>query len=268
MTKTATTDTAPPHAGHRPRRDLTRTRLTGFALIACLLALWEMSARLGWVVSDNWPAVTAILRSMVQALASGELPEVLLTTAYRMLAGYAIGCALGVGLGIMLGTNRLLDALVRPVLEVLRTLPLPAILPPLILFLGVDDALKIFVVALAAFFPVFVNAYSGVQSVDPTLVLTARTFRLKRSAVLSKVILPAILPAVMAGMRTSISIALISAVIAEMVSGASGIGNYLMTMQYAMRASTMYAAVICLAALGYLLNRAFLAIERRILFWR
>jgi ABC-type nitrate/sulfonate/bicarbonate transport system permease component len=247
--------------------ELARTRLSGAVLIALLLLLWEVSAARGWIVSDNWPRFSAVLVAAYRGLLSGELAEILGATLYRMLAGYAIGCILGVLFGLLLGSNRILDWTIRPLIEIQRTLPSPAIIPPLILFLGVDDTLKIFIIMLAVFPPVFVNTYGGVRGLDETLLLTARTFGLSRFDTLRKIVLPATLPAMTAGMRIGLSLALIMAVIGEMISGASGVGNYLMSMQYAMRADSMYAAVICLAAAGYLLNRVFLVLERAVLHW-
>jgi ABC-type nitrate/sulfonate/bicarbonate transport system permease component len=247
--------------------ELARTRLSGAILIALLLLLWEVSAARGWIVSDNWPRFSAVLVAAYRGLLSGEFAEILGPTLYRMLAGYAVGCILGALFGLLLGINRFLDWTIRPLIEIQRTLPSPAIIPPLILFLGVDDTLKIFIIMLAVFPPVFVNTYSGVRGLDETLLLTARTFGLSRLDTLRKIVLPATLPAMTAGMRIALSLALIMAVIGEMISGASGVGNYLMSMQYAMRADSMYAAVICLAAAGYLLNRIFLVLERGVLHW-
>lgn len=244
------------------------TRLSGVLFGGGLLALWEASARLGWIVSDNWPAFTQVLVALVRSLWDGELTQALGATLSLMFAGYGIGCVAAIGLGLWLGRSRAVDALLRPPLEVLRTLPGPAILPPLILLLGVDGALKITVIAVGSFFPVFVNTHSGVQGIDQALLGTARTLQLRRLLVLRRIVLPAVAPSIAAGMRISISLALVTAVVAEMISGASGVGYYLMSMQYAMRADTMYAAVLCLAAVGYALNRAHVVIEHRLIFWR
>ncbi|MDF3809747.1 ABC transporter permease [Rhodopseudomonas sp. BAL398] len=232
-----------------------------------LLLLWEASAARGWIVSDNWPRFSSVLVAAWVGLWSGELAQILGSTLYRMLAGYAAGCALGVLFGVLLGNIRLLDWLIRPLLEIQRTLPSPAIIPPLILFLGVDDTLKIVIIMLAVFQPVFVNTYGGVRGLDETMLMTARTLSLNRFDTLRKIVLPASLPAIAAGMRIALSLALIMAVIGEMISGSSGVGNYLMTMQYAMRADSMYAAVICLAAAGYIMNRIFLVVESAALHW-
>jgi ABC-type nitrate/sulfonate/bicarbonate transport system permease component len=263
-----TGDLAQPQRKWRARLGgLARSRLSGAILIAALLLLWDVSAARGWIVSDNWPRFSAVLVAAYRGLLSGELTQILGSTLYRTLAGYAIGCILGVTFGLLLGSSRMLDWTIRPLIEIQRTLPSPAIIPPLILFLGVDDLLKIFIVMLAVFPPVFVNTYAGVRGLDETLLLTARTFGLGRLDTLRKIVLPATLPAMTAGMRTGLSLALIMAVIGEMISGASGVGNYLVSMQYAMRADSMYAAVICLAASGYVLNRVFLRLERTALHW-
>lgn len=248
-------------------RSLARSRFSGCLLILSLLALWQVSAVAGWVTSDNWPPFSRVVAAGWQGLASGELGPVLGATLYRTCAGFVAGSLLGIVAGLLLGQYRWLDWAVRPLIEIQRTLPTPAIVPPLILLLGVDDALKIFIVTLAVFAPVFVNTYAGVRGLDETLLLTSRTFGLGRIATLWKIVLPGSAPAVAAGMRTALSLALVMAVIGEMISGASGIGNYLMSMQYAMRADAMYASVICLAAIGYLLNRLFLAVESRLLHW-
>ena len=216
-------------------------------------------------MSDNWPRFTAILHAILDGLASGELALTLGSTFYRTLAGFAAGCVLGALFGVLLGCYRILDWAIRPFIEIERALPSPAIIPPLSLLLGLDDALKICMVMLAVFAPVFINTYAGVRGVNETFLMTARTLRLGRIETLRKIVLPAALPSLTAGMRIGLSLALVMAVISEMMSGSEGIGSYLMTMQYAMRADAMYAALICLAAAGYLLNRSFLYIERAVL---
>jgi ABC-type nitrate/sulfonate/bicarbonate transport system permease component len=131
----------------------------------------------------------------------------------------------------------------------------------------VDDALKIFIVALASFFPIFTNTFAGVAAIDDTLIQTARTFRTSGLRMLYGVILPAILSAIAAGLRTATSLCLVVAVLSEMIAGSGGIGYYLVEMQYAMRPDLMYAAVFYLALTGYALNRGFLALEARLIPW-
>lgn len=242
-------------------------RLSGVLLVAALLLLWEASARLGWVASSNWPPVSGVFVALVRGFADGELARLLASTLSRMAAGYVIGCGCGIALGLLLGTNRWARYVLKPLIEVMRPIPAPAIVPPLILLLGVDNALKVFVVALACFYPVFLNTLAGVAGVDEVLLQTARTFKLSSRRVLLNVILPASLPMIAAGMRTATGIALVVTVIAEMIAGSAGLGYYIIQMQYALKPEAMYAAVICLAVTGYLLNRIFLLIEARAIPW-
>lgn len=270
MSASVAGDAAPAVDDRAKARTLARwheTRLTGVALLALLLLLWECSARFGWVVSSNWPPVSAVLGALWQGIVSGELGPLLLGTLRRMATGYTAGCLAGVTLGLLLGASGWLRSLLRPPIEALRPIPAPAIIPPLILFLGVDDALKIFIVALASFFPAFVNTLAGVGGIDDVLLQTARTFRAGWWRTLVRVILPATLPAIAAGLRTALSLALVVAVIAEMIAGSSGAGYYIVQMQYAMKPDAMYAVVFCLSAIGYGLNRGFLALEAGLIPW-
>lgn len=256
-----------PGASSRRRIPLAETRASGFVLVLLLLVLWEASARLNWTGSTNWPPFTAVLRATVVGLASSQLLSPLAGTLGRMVAGFVIGSALGALAGLLLGSSPRAARAFNPVVEVLRPIPIPAIVPPLILFLGVGDELKIFVTAFGTFFPVLVNTFGGTRSISATLLQTAATFRIGRVATLTNVILPASLPAILSGLRVGLGLAFVITITAEMIAGAGGLGYFIVQTQYAMRPAEMYAAVVCLAAVGYVLNRGFLAVEARLIVW-
>jgi ABC-type nitrate/sulfonate/bicarbonate transport system permease component len=195
------------------------------------------------------------------------LVQVFLSSLGRMLVGLGLGAGLGIVCGMAAGLNRWVDAAVEPLVELLRPIPVPAIIPPLILMLGVDDQMKLFVVAFSTFFPMFISAAAGVRSVDAVAVDLSRTFQLGRMRTVIKVVFPASLPYVMAGLRTSLALALIVTVVAEMIAGSQGIGFHVMTMQYSIRVADMYAALILLAVVGFLLNAALRFLEDRVLHW-
>lgn len=243
------------------------TRLYGVLLIILLLSFWETSSRLGWIVSAYWPPVTTIMIAALHELAGGEMLSALAATLRRASLGYVAGSVAGIVVGILLGKSRALRLGLLPLIEIVRPIPTPAVIPPLILFLGVDDPLKIFIISLASFFPVFTNTFSGVAAIDDTLMQTARTFRISWMRTLVGVVFPATLPAIAAGLRTATSLALVVAVLAEMIAGSSGIGYYLVQMQYALRPDLMYAAVLYLSVTGYCLNRGFLALEAHFIPW-
>ncbi len=242
-------------------------QLRGFALVVGLLALWELSVRSGVVRSESWPAVSTILQALGTGFKADGWGEVFGSSLYRMALGFVLAALAGVVLGLALGASATLHRIAMPTLEILRVLPSPAIVPPLIFLLGVDDALKVTVIAIAAFFPILLNTIAGVKAVDPVHLLVARTFRVSRRRILLRVQLPSAMPFVFAGCRISLGIALIVTVVTEMIAGSEGVGYYIVSMQYAMRASEMYAAIVLLSAIGYLLNRLFLALERRSLRW-
>jgi ABC-type nitrate/sulfonate/bicarbonate transport system permease component len=184
-----------------------------------------------------------------------------------MAAGFCVGATAGIAVGLAMARSRWANAALEPLFELLRPIPIPAIVPPLILLLGLDDAMKVTVVAFTVFFPVLINTAAGVRAVDPVALDVARTLQAGTRRTLWSVVLPASLPYILAGLRVSLALALIVTVIAEMIAGSAGLGYHLMTMQYAMRAGDMYAAILLLAAVGYALNGAMLALERRLLHW-
>jgi ABC-type nitrate/sulfonate/bicarbonate transport system permease component len=252
---------------HRLRGQAIAGRLSGWLLVLACLALWEFSARFGAIESTSWPPFTSVVSATVAGFASGELPRIVLSTLGRMVAGFAFGSVAGVAVGLLLGTLPVLARALTPTLEGLRPLPIPAIVPPLILFLGLDDLLKITVVSIAVFFPVMINTVGGVRDIDPILLATARTFQVSRARTLVAVVLPAALPSVMAGLRTALALALVTTIVSEMIAGSGGIGYYIMETQYAMRPDQMYAGVLCLAVIGYVMNALFVGIERRLIAW-
>jgi ABC-type nitrate/sulfonate/bicarbonate transport system permease component len=246
---------------------LVESRIIGVALIAALLGLWELSSAKEWVPALSWPRMSAIAATWWDLVKSGELPLELASSLWRMFAGYFIGVGLGVIVGLLMGAFRVVYNLLEPLTEILRPIPSPAYVPIAILFLGIDDEMKIFMIAFASFFPVLLNTYSGVRSVDPILVQTARTFGVHGTRLLWQVVLPSASPYIFTGMRISLAVALIVMVISEMVAASNGIGYFILAAERGFQIRRMFAGVLTLAVVGYALNRVFLAIEARVLRW-
>jgi ABC-type nitrate/sulfonate/bicarbonate transport system permease component len=242
-------------------------RASGFLLVIGVLCLWEASARSGLIKSENWPPLTSVVAALAREIWSGRLPGLLLATLHHSLAGFVIGSLLGVVVGLAMAGSRWAYASLEPLVELCRPIPIPAIIPTLILLLGIGDTLKIFCGAFAVFFPVAINTMHGVAAVPDSIREMAKTFQRGPADILARVVLPSALPFITAGMRVALALSLIVAIAAEMVSGSSGLGYQLLTMQYAMRPEDMYAAVLLLAIVGYAMNRLFVAVERRLLPW-
>jgi len=240
---------------------------SGLLLILALLLLWEVSARLDWMHTPNWPPLSTVLLALGHDLFSGELPVLVGGTLWRMLAGLLAGGAAGVAVGLLFATLPVTARLFGLTVELIRPIPIPAVIPPLVLFLGLDTPMKVTVVALTVFFPVLTNTMQGVRAVEADAVAMGRTFGIGFFRRAIHIILPACLPYILAGFRVALALALVVTVVAEMIAGEQGVGHYLVLMQFAGRAPEMYATVIVLAGLGYALNRGFLAFERRAIHW-
>jgi ABC-type nitrate/sulfonate/bicarbonate transport system permease component len=242
-------------------------RAPGAALILALLVALEISVRAGAVNVALVPAPTRVAVRIGEIIATGAFAAPLASTLSLLFAAYFAASALAVGLGLLMGRYRAIDHLFEPLIELIRPLPKPALLPPLILFLGLGAAMKLVIVGLAVFFPVVINTVQGVRGVDPVLINTARTFGHGQRAILLKVILPSALPFILAGMRVSLALGLILAVIAEMLAGTGGLGYLVLDMQRSFKVTDMYAWLVLLAVLGYSLNAGFNLVERRAAHW-
>jgi ABC-type nitrate/sulfonate/bicarbonate transport system permease component len=242
-------------------------RLLGIVTVVALLLALEVAVRAGAVNAAIVPPPSVVFDKLMAILSAGKFLEPLGKTLYLLFVSYAIGCALGVGLGLLMGRYRVVDGLLEPLVEFLRPLPKPALLPPLMLFLGLGDTMKMTVIALGVFFPVVINTVQGVRGTDTVLLDVARTFGHKSSATLYKVVLPAATPLIFAGMRVSLGLGLVLVIIAEMMAGTGGIGFLIIDMQRSFRSADMYAWIVILAVLGYGLNAVFVQIERRLLHW-
>jgi len=239
----------------------------GPGVLLVLVLLLELATRAGWINPVLVPPPSAVAQRLFAVVTAGSIFEPLGRTMYLLAVAYAIGCVLGIGLGVLMGRFRPVHGLLEPLVEVLRPLPKPALLPPLMLFLGLGDTMKITAVSLGVFFPVLINTIQGVRGVDPMLVEVARTFQHSRAALLWKVVLPSAMPLVLAGMRIALGIALVLVVVAEMMAGTGGIGYLIIDLQRSFRIVDMYAWVVILAVLGYALNEVFVRIERRAIHW-
>jgi ABC-type nitrate/sulfonate/bicarbonate transport system permease component len=157
--------------------------------------------------------------------------------------------------------------LLEPLLELLRPIPIAAIVPLLMLFLGMGDGLKIGSVAIAAGFPVLINAYAAMKGLSATLRDTGRSFGLSPLQFFVEIALPAAVPGILVGARVALSLSLIVTVFTEMITGNTGMGYFVLNSQQNMAIVDLYVGVIVLAVVGYALNRLFQAIERRVIPW-
>ncbi|HEU5319753.1 MAG TPA: ABC transporter permease subunit, partial [Methylomirabilota bacterium] len=194
------------------------------AAVAGLVVLWEAVARLGWVPVLFLPSPVGVLLEGRDMLASGELLEHVAASLQRLLLGFALGGGLGVAVGVAVGFFAVAEAVGTPVIAATFPIPKIALLPLLILWLGLGEPSKVAVIALGVFFPMAINTFTGVRQADPLLVRAAVAFGARRWSVIRKVVLPSALPMIFAGLRLGAGTALLLLVAAEMIAVESGIG--------------------------------------------
>jgi ABC-type nitrate/sulfonate/bicarbonate transport system permease component len=240
----------------------------GWLVFAGLLLAWEYGARANPKLQFYIPPVSAILVALFNLFASGQVAGHLLSTLSRFVQGYLLAALLAVSLGVLLGYFRGAYSIVEILIEFLRPMPSVAIIPVAVLTLGIGDAMIVAVTVYASIWPVLVNTMDGVRRIEPTLIDTARTFGLRRGAILWRIVVPGAAPYIVTGLRISLSIALILVTTAEMIAGSRGLGFFILDQERSFNSSNMYAGIIIVAALGYGLNRLFLTLEGNVLRWR
>lgn len=242
------------------------SRFSGLVLIVLLLAAWQLSA-LFVLDTPTWPPVTRVLAAWYENIADGTLPGHLLATLWRQMLGYGLAVVLGIGLGLVMGYFRPVYNLFEPLVEVLRPIPGPAYLPVLVLFVGIGHEMKVVLIMVASFFPILLNTYSGVRSIDRVQFDTARTLGLTTLQTFRELVIPAASPQILTGMRISLAISLILAILAEMIVSSDGLGYFTLLAQRTFKIPDMYAGIFTLAVFGYALNRIFLLCEARVIRW-
>ncbi|WP_421730241.1 ABC transporter permease [Brevundimonas sp.] len=250
-----------------PLRALKETRLSGWLLVLGGFAAWELGSRYGLIQSQTLPSVSQIITEWVANLKSGALGEQLVVTLRHMGFGYVIGSTIGILVGLAMGQSKRLWRLLEPLVEIARPVPLSALIPLLILFLGIDDPLKITVVSIGAFFPVFMNTFAGVRSVSRTMRDTGATFGLSPLQATLQIVLPAAAPMIFVGLRYALTVGLVIALVSEMIAGNDGMGYFVIRAQQNLSVVQLFSGVFTLAFLGYALNFVFLIVERIVLPW-
>jgi sulfonate transport system permease protein len=252
-------------AGGRRRR---RIAWLPWVLPLLLLGLWQASITLHWVEAYQLTPPVQVIESAIDMWNRGLLQSDILATVFRVLAGFSIGATVAVVLGTITGLSRGVHQAVEPTLQAVRSIPTLAWGPLLLLWLGIDDTPKVVLVAIGAFFPVYVNLVSGILGVDRKLIEVARIYDLTWLQTARRVILPATLPNLFTGIRLGLSQAWLFVVVAEIFGATKGLGFRLTDSQLLTRVDLMLVALLVLAVLGKTTDMIVLIIQRRALQWR
>ncbi|MFI6654007.1 ABC transporter permease [Streptomyces sp. NPDC050523] len=239
--------------------------LLAVALPAVLIAVWWAAS--SGSVNPYWPPLRTILKTFPDVWTGERLRTDVLPSLLRLLAGYATAAVAGVALGTVVGSYRRVRAFCEPVLEFLRAIPPPVLVPVIMLFAGIGDSMKVVVIASGCVWPVLLNTVEGVRAVDPVMRETARSYGITGVARLRTLVLPSAGPQIFAGLRQALSIGIILMVISEMFAASDGIGFTVVQFQRSFAIPDMWTGILVLGLLGFLLSVVFQLVERRVLAW-
>jgi sulfonate transport system permease protein len=243
------------------------SELTPWALPLALLITWEVAARAGWLSSRILPEPWAVAKAFWTLAASGELALHLRTSLWRAISGFAIGAGLGLLLGFLTGTVRRAETLLDTTLQMIRNVPALALIPLVILWFGIDEAAKLFLLAVGVFFPVYLNTFHGIRSADQSLVEMARSYGVSGWPLLRDVILPAALPSILVGVRFSLGLVWVLLIVAETISSQAGIGYMTMNAREFLQTDVVLVGILLYALLGKGADWLARALERHCLQW-
>jgi ABC-type nitrate/sulfonate/bicarbonate transport system permease component len=246
----------------------TRERILSIVSPLSLLLVWEVAARLHFIDVRFFPAPSSVIATMIEMLRSGELITNTLVSLRRLALGAVIGGVPGLVLGIAMGLNRWVRAALDPIVAATYPIPKSAILPLALLIFGLGEGSKIFMVAIGVFFPVIINATTGVLEINRIYLDVGRNYKASRWNTFWTIALPGALPVIMTGFKLGIGIGLILIALAEMIGAKSGLGYMIWTAWETFSVEQMYVGLFTIAIIGFVLTIVLNEIERLIIPWK
>lgn len=235
---------------------------------AAIIAAWQLASSTGLLPALLMPSPAAVVRALAVLVETGALWKHLEASLVRIAFGWTLGAAAGLVVGFAMGISGLARAVGMPVVSALFPIPKIALLPLLILWLGIGEPSKVATIALGVFFPTVIAAYAGVDQVPRTLIRMGQSFGLPHRAIIRRIVVPGAMPAVLSGFRISAAIALILLVAAEMIGAEHGLGAFVLTAGNLMRSDQLVAGVVVLSLLGLAIGFLLTRLERFVLRWR
>ncbi|MET0962268.1 MAG: aliphatic sulfonate ABC transporter permease SsuC [Noviherbaspirillum sp.] len=242
-------------------------QLTPWLVPLLLVLVWQASSQLGWLSSRILPEPLAVARAFWTMALSGELYTHVTVSLGRAVYGFVIGGGLGLLLGLLTGTFRSAETLLDTTLQMVRNIPALALIPLVILWFGIEETAKLFLVAIGVFFPVYLNTFHGIRSVDKGLIEMARTYGLSGWPLYRDVILPGALPSILVGVRFSLGLVWVLLIVAETISAQSGIGYMTMNAREFLQTDVVLVGILLYALLGKMADVLSRSLERYWLRW-
>lgn len=247
---------------------LARRTLQACVGLAGLVAAFELLRFTGILPAASVPSTGAILEALRGSVSEGDMGAALGNTALAWLLGVAVAAAIGIPVGMTVGLSRWADSATQRAIELLRPVPVVALVPLAIVLFGTDLLMQVFLIALACVWPVLLGSRGGVRAVDPLQIDTARTFGLASISVVRRVVFPASLPAIATALRVGATIGVVVAVAAELISGSPGLGALLVDRQNAGDTGVVWACLLVAGLFGLAVNLLLAAAERSVAGWQ
>jgi sulfonate transport system permease protein len=241
--------------------------LTQWALPIGIILVWQALSAAGLISSRVLPAPTDVLAAGWKLLKSGELVRNVWVSFWRATVGFVIGGSIGFAFGLANGLSRRSEQVFDSTLQMVRNIPHLALIPLVILWFGIDEEAKIFLVALGVFFPIYINTQHGIRSIDPQLVEMGRIYGMSPAALFRRVILPGALPSIFVGLRYALGIMWLTLIVAETVATSSGIGYMAMQAREFLLVDVVVLSILIYALLGKLADSTARLLERLCLGW-
>jgi sulfonate transport system permease protein len=248
----------------------TRGRFSSLAqwvLPLAILAVWQALSMIGFIPVRVLPAPTEVVAAGWKLLLSGELVKNIWVSFWRAIVGFAIGGGIGFALGLANGLSRRSERYLDSTLQMIRNVPHLALIPLVILWFGIDEEAKIFLVALGVFFPIYINTLHGIRTVDNQLVEMGRTYGMSPATLFWRVILPGALPSIFVGLRYALGIMWLTLIVAETIAASSGIGYMAMQAREFLLVDVVVLSIVIYALFGKLADSAARLLERLCLSW-
>ena len=226
-----------------------KTTLVRLGALIAVLAIWQLLALRG--LPDFVLSPVDIVKHFVAALGTPELYRDAAASLMRALPGFAVGTVLGIALGLAAGIARSFDEMLSPLVFLTYPVPKIVMLPVFMLWFGIGDLSKVLIIALACFYPAFINAYYGARATRRILVWSARNMGASEAEIFRRVVLPGALPQIFAGMRVALALSFIVMFAAEMINARSGLGHLIREAEMSARFDLMYVSLVAIAILGY-----------------
>ena len=253
---------------HNPQLQRSLRWLAPWLAPLLLLGLWELLSRAGLISEQTLPSPTAVLHAAVQKTLHGKLGYHLGVSALRAFVGLLAGASVGLVLGLATGLSRTLQLLIDGSLQMLRAVPALALVPLVIVWFGLGEGAKLFIVAITVVFPVYLNTFHGVRSVDPQLVEMARVYGVRGFALYREVIFPGALPSILVGLRFALGLSWLVLIVAETLGASEGLGYVAMNAREFMQMDVLVLTIVLWALLGKLADVAARWLERTLLPWQ